>query len=119
MSQRGNRSYLGDDSRELNYNVCISQEFASRNKFEIIICSLVLVHNSNDFACARITAKMKELSNTIFLFEPVDSTTVSSYNSAARETEELINMFSENKVERKQNYLLFTDKMILLKLVRY
>ena len=102
---------------KVKYHEMFFQDFNEKQKFDIIICSLVLVHNSNnEELLSKFILNMKFYAKTIFLFEPIDTGIQASSDSKAFTVSEYKNLFNEYEVTKEQEYMLHTDKLIFLKL---
>jgi len=111
-----NRELLGEAANNINYFNCFFQDFQSNERVDIIISSLVLIHNTHKKAIEEMVAKMRDLSDTIFLFEQIDTGIQVSASTVARAESDYLSYFSGYTVVRRKEYQLSTDKIVFLKL---
>ncbi len=112
-----NKAYLGPElSGKVEYVHKFFQDYDTNKHFDILVCSLVLIHNVD--ALDEIVANMKRLADTIYLFEHIEDGAQVSRFTRPKTKNEYINMFSEYDVEKMEDYMLFTDHIACIKLVR-
>jgi 2-polyprenyl-3-methyl-5-hydroxy-6-metoxy-1,4-benzoquinol methylase len=113
-----NRKRLGLLAAKVNYVSEFAQEYRAQQQYDMVISSLVLIHNSDDEEFDRLTKMMATWSNTIFLFEHVDRDMITSSHTRTRTEQELLCAFPEFDPERRLDYFLMEDHIVFLKLVR-
>ena len=65
MIERNIESLRGAASK-VEYRHCFAQDYQPASKHDVAICSLVLVHNTNDLAFSELTNALKSLADTLF-----------------------------------------------------
>lgn len=116
MIQR-NKKFLGEElAKQVNYINCFFQDYQENKHFDILICSLVLIHNADELQ--EMVKNMKRLSDTIYLFEHVEDGAQVSRYTEPKTKNEYINLFTEYIVEKIDSHMLFTDNIAFIKLVR-
>lgn len=116
MLQR-NREFLGESlARKVNYVNCFFQDYQENLHFDLLICSLVLIHNADELQ--EIVSNMKRIADTIYLFEHVEDGALASRYTEPKTQSEYIGLFPEYDVEKTDSHMLFTDKIACIKLVR-
>ena len=115
-----NKKYLGGELiKKVEYSHCFFQDFQGRGPYDLLISMQMLMHNKEDFAFKAITEKMKAMSDTIFLFEQIDTGIQTSFQTKARSFEEYVSCFPEYQAEKLDtDRYLFTDQYMFIKLVR-
>jgi SAM-dependent methyltransferase len=113
-----NRARLGIHAQKVQYVQMFAQDFRPEKSYDVVISSLMLIHNVDDGDFRRLVEVMKMSSRTIFLFEHVDVGQQVSQHTRVRSEEELLSAFPEYKVERRREYQIFTDNILFLKLTR-
>lgn len=113
-----NRARLGPFAQKVRYVHTRIQEFRPDPQYDIVISSLMLIHNVEDEEFSAVVEVMKKSARTIFLFEHVDVGQQVSKHTRLRGEEELRSAFDEYKAERREEYQLFTDNLVFLKLTR-
>ena len=113
-----NRKLLGEAVNNIDYCNCFFQDYQSKKKVDVILSSLVMIHNIHSKAMDEMVAKMKDISDTIFLFEQIDTGIQVSASTNAKLESDYLSYFGDYTVARKKEYYLFTDKMVFLKLSR-
>lgn len=111
-----NKEYLKELSSKVNYVHSFFQDYKQDKKFDILVSSLVLIHNSNEIIA--FTDKMKKCSDTIYIFESVPSRTDVSWITKSNTKEEYLSYFKEYELVKEDMYMLHEDKIIFLKLKR-
>ncbi|MEW6733382.1 MAG: class I SAM-dependent methyltransferase [Acidobacteriota bacterium] len=113
-----NRQRLAGLARNVNYREMFAQDYQREKSHQIIIASLVLIHNVQENEFRKLVEMMSLYGETIFLFEHTDiGYKVSSY-TRPRTKAELLSAFQKYRVERQREYQLFNDNIVFLKLVR-
>ena len=115
-----NMEYLGPDLlKKVKYQQCFIQDFQGDGPYDLLVSAQMLIHNKEEFALKAITDKMKALSDTIFLFEQLDTGIQTSPETKARPYDEYVSHFPEYQVEKVDpNRYIFTDRYVFIKLVR-
>lgn len=112
-----NKKYLGNKlSQKVDYVNCFFQDYETSKHFDILICSLVLIHNAPELD--DIIKNMKRLSNIIYLFEHTDQGTQVSMHTDLKSADEYIAMFPEYDVIKRSSHMLCQDKISFIKLSR-
>ena len=112
-----NIKYLGVDlAKKVRYVQGFFQDFEDEKEYDILVCSLVLIHNSDDIIS--ITNNMKRIANTIYLFEQIEDGVQASRYTLPKTMKEYINYFPEYIVEKTCEYYLCLDKIGFIKLVK-
>jgi len=113
-----NKEYLGKDIRKkVTYINSFIQDIKVTSKFDIAVSSLVLTHNEVK-ETKKIINKLKSLSDTIYLFEPIDNSMQASNHSYAHTRELYIKCFEGYNIEKEDYYILCVDKLWCAKFVR-
>ena len=116
MLQR-NRDFLGEQlAKKVNYVNCFFQDYQEDIHFDLLICSLVLIHNADELQ--EIVWNMRRMADTIYLFEHVEDGAQVSRYTEPKTKNEYINLFPEFDVEKTDSHMLFTDHIACIKLVR-
>jgi hypothetical protein len=113
-----NREHLGDQAPEVDYIEMFAQDFRPDRLYDVVISSLVLIHNVDDRDFRQLVEVLKLSARTIFLFEHVDVARQVSQVTRIRSEQELLSAFHEYKVEKRREHRLFTDNLLFLKLTR-
>lgn len=112
-----NKEYLGSElAGRVNYVNSFFQDYDSPDFYDILVCSLVLIHNEPELK--EITDNMKRYSDVIYLFEHVEDGAQVSVYTDPKPAEEYIGYFPEYYVEKSDSHLLSTDKIAFIKLRR-
>jgi SAM-dependent methyltransferase len=113
-----NRERLGPRAALVNYICGFAQEYRPATRHNVVICSLVLIHNVDDRPFQELVNVMKASADIIFLFEDVSPVQQPRPATRLRSEQELLDAFHDYRVERKDYYSLFADRVLFLKLVR-
>jgi SAM-dependent methyltransferase len=116
-----NKEYVGGSLlSKIQYHRGFFQNYkrTEPTKFEMLICSLVLIHNVDDDLFRSFITRMKELSDVIYLFEHTDTNFRSGEYTKYRSKEEYLRCFPEYRETKSENYLLHTDKISFIRLQR-
>lgn len=113
-----NRARLGGLAAKVNYLHMFAQDYRPETAHEVVVSSLVLIHNVDDSDFRRLVDVMSMCAPTIFLFEHTDFGSQVSQHTRPRSAAELLSAFREYEVERRDDYRLFGYNLIFLKLVR-
>ncbi len=112
-----NRQNLGSELAEkVDYVHAFIQDYETDKHFDLLVCSLVLIHNASELE--EITTKMKELSDVIYLFEHTDQQTQVGMYTDIKTAAEYIAMFSEYTVKKRSAHMLCQDSISFIKLCR-
>jgi SAM-dependent methyltransferase len=113
-----NRNALGAHAEKVSYLLRFSQDYQPEQRHDVVISSLVLVHNVDDDAWGRLVNTMCACADSIFLFEHVDDPRMPHPHTRLRRAEDLVAAFSNYEVIRRRKYFLFEDQILFLKLRR-
>lgn len=114
------KNYLSsDEKRNVSFINCFFQDFDIQEKFDTVICSLVLTHNIDNAARSAFIEKLKFCANTIYLFEPTDYSSQSSPESHPVSFNSYLGYFPNHNTQKIKKYLLSTDEIVFLKLQTY
>jgi hypothetical protein len=113
-----NRKLLGNMAQNINYLPIFGQDYRPKTPHDIVISSLVLIHNVDENDFRQLVEMMSSCADTIFLFEHTDVAHQVSSHTRPRSEAELISAFRTFRAGRRQEYQLFNDNLIFLKLVR-
>jgi hypothetical protein len=113
-----NRKTLGKLADKVRYLRMFGQDYRTEERHDAVISSLVLIHNIEQDDFLQLVDAMTACTDTMFLFEHIDVAYQVSSHTHPRSEEELLSAFNEFHVERRQEYQLFNDNIIFLKLVR-
>lgn len=113
------KEYINEELHEkVNYCVGFFQDIRFTQKYDILVCSLVLIHNVNDSVLDKIISNMKRVADIIYLFEQVADGQSTSPYTKQRTKDEYISYFSGYAVEKSSEYNLSGDRIAFVKLVR-
>ncbi|HEU0078278.1 MAG TPA: methyltransferase domain-containing protein, partial [Longimicrobiaceae bacterium] len=115
---RMNRERLGRHAALVTYVCCFAQEYRPTVRHDVVVSSLVLIHNVDDRAFEDLVKVMQASADTIFLFEDVGTGDRRTGSTRLRSEQELLAAFRGYRVERREEYRLFEDHLLFLKLVR-
>lgn len=113
-----NKKLLGALSEKVKYHNMFAQDYKPKKIHDIVISSLVLIHNIDDDAFYNMIDVMSKCAEAIFLFEHTDEASQVSVGTHPRTEQELTDAFSEYRVIKRKEYVLFNDNLIFLKLIR-
>ena len=112
-----NKEFLGSAlANKVNYIHCFFQDYDGTEHYDLLICSLVLIHNADELQ--EIVTNMKRMADTIYLFEHVEDGAQVSRFTEPKTKNEYVNLFPEYDVEKTESYLLSLDEIAFIKLVR-
>jgi len=107
------KQYLGLLSHRVDYINCFFQDYETSKHFDILVCSLVLIHNAPELD--EITRNMKRLADVIYLFEHTDQETQVGMYTDLKTVDEYIAMFPEYTVIKQSSHMLCQDKISFIK----
>jgi SAM-dependent methyltransferase len=115
-----NKANLGKYASKVKYIQKFAQDLDidPENKYDLVISSLVLIHNVRDNDYNDLVQKMCSCSDTIFIFEHCDNWSMNSNATRIRNRNELLSSFSDFQCVKEQSYLLFNDNILFAKLTR-
>lgn len=114
---RKSKKYLGDVlSEKVDYVNCFFQDYKTKKHFDILVCSLVLIHNAPELD--EIIKNMKRLSDVIYIFEHTDQGTQVGVHTEIKSADEYISMFPEYTVIKRSSHMLCQDNISFIKLQR-
>jgi len=113
-----NRKRLGPFAARVNYVQTFGQDYHPKTRHDVVICSLVLIHNVGEYEFQELCHRMSTWADTIFLFEHTDVGAQVSWQTELRGSAHLLSAFSGFEEERTDEYHLFNDRITFLKLVR-
>ena len=109
-----NKRYLGPELiHKVDYVNCFFQDYNPDQHFDILICSLVLIHNAPEIH--EIVNNMKRLADTIYLFEHTDDGAQVSMYTEPKTREQYIELFPEFTVEKLSSHMLCQDNISFIK----
>ncbi|MCH5264140.1 MAG: metallophosphoesterase [Lachnospiraceae bacterium] len=112
-----NKGRLGTElAQRVEYVNCFFQDYQEDKHFDVLICSLVLIHNAPELD--EIANNMKRLSDTLYLFEHTDDGAQVSQYTEPKTKEEYIALFPEYSVEKLSFHMLCQDNISFIKLKR-
>jgi len=111
-----NRARLGEASQRINYHCGFAQDFQPDQLHDVAICSLVLIHNVDDDEFVALTNAVSASAKTIFLFEHVDEPRLPHPHTCLRPERTLVEAFSNHRIDARQEFDLFGDRIVFLKL---
>lgn len=112
-----NKKFVGEVlCKKVTYVNEFFQDFMPDKQYDLLVCSLVLIHNIDELD--DFVAKMKQCSKTIYLFEHVEDGAQGSKFTHPKTKEEYINMFPEYDVVKSDSHMLCTDLVACIKLIR-
>ena len=112
-----NKERLGTElAQRVKYVNCFFQDYQEDKHFDVLICSLVLIHNAPELD--EIANNMKRLSDTLYLFEHTDDGAQVSKYTEPKTKEEYIALFPEYSVEKLSSHMLCQDNISFIKLKR-
>jgi len=117
---RRNEYNLGELKNKVRLKRCFIQEFHDDAKFDVCVCSLVLIHNVSDSDFGRAVEVMCRCADTIFLFEDVTADRPTSPQTRLVSSAILEESFEKCGFvsERTDKYVLFQDTISFVKFVR-
>jgi SAM-dependent methyltransferase len=113
-----NKAYLGALASKVDYFQEFAQDYSPNKTHQVIISSLVLIHNIDDDEFYKLVKKMSSCADEIFLFEHTDVACQVSPFTRIRSVTELESAFYEYEVTKRSEYKIFDDSISFLKLVR-
>jgi hypothetical protein len=113
-----NKKYLGVSAGKIDYLEMFAQDYIPISPHQVVISSLVLIHNIDDDEFRRLVEMMSICADKIFLFEHTDVACQVSPHTRIRSVEELTSAFHGYRVKEKEEYQVFKDKITFLELVR-
>ncbi|MFH0989943.1 MAG: TIR domain-containing protein [bacterium] len=110
----------GQKTKRLEFKRCFIQELDTRRKYDVAVCSLVLIHNVEDAQFKSAVEKMCRCAETVYVFEDVTRGRTTSPHARFRSKEDLEQEFKLNGFVLKKNrpYKLFRDDIVFLKFNR-
>jgi hypothetical protein len=116
-----NRARLGDKASQVQYISSFAQDYRPPStRHDVVVCSLVLIHNVEDQQFKGLMAKMCECADVLFVIEDVTAGRPTSPHTLLRRREDLVDAFASQgyRLVRSGKHQLFDDQIALLKLVR-
>lgn len=97
-----------------------AQDFLPLAGHDIVICSLVLIHNVKDAEFLKLISGICGSCKTIFLFEDITQGRKTSPYTSLRTEETLEKAFTDHgfAIVKRDYYQLFMDKIVFMKLVK-
>lgn len=114
-----NKERLRDRAGRVTYVEKFFQDFSPDQTYHVVICSLVLIHNTEEAEFVLLVKKMCNLAKTIFVFEDVTQGRQTGRHTRIRSVNELQAAFADNQFYncRQAEHLLCTDTIVCLKFV--
>jgi hypothetical protein len=113
-----NREQLGAQARVVSYHTGFCQDYRPLRQHDVAIVSLVLIHNITARAFQELAQAISACASTVFLFEHIGRLERSTAATRTRSEAEILAAFHGFEAERRDDYALFDDQLIFLKLVR-
>jgi SAM-dependent methyltransferase len=107
---------LGERSRLVKFVNEFAQDY--RGSHGIVIASLVLIHNVDDYEFKELARAMSDCADRMLLFEHVDAPRIPHPHTRLRSEEDLVAEFSDFVIARRDSYRLFEDEIAFLDLIR-
>jgi hypothetical protein len=114
-----NRQRLGAEAKRVIYRREFAQDYKPDRSHDVVLSSLVLIHNIDDEEFYQLGEVISSCAPTVFLFEHTDVAYQVSSHTRPRSEEDLVKAFHQFRVEKRQEYQLFSDRLVFLKLVRW
>jgi len=107
------------DKFDINrYVVTFAQCYYPKHRYEVVVCSLVLVHNVNNADFRELIKRLCDMAETVFVFEDVSTKRSTSPRTYIRTIEDIRKTFNEfNFTLIRMNeplYNLFSDQIAFL-----
>jgi 2-polyprenyl-3-methyl-5-hydroxy-6-metoxy-1,4-benzoquinol methylase len=112
-----NKNKVGENSKKIEYHQVFFEDYKPDDIYDIGICSLILTHIVSDENYDSFITKLKQISKTLFIFEPIDSSQHASKYAKPRDLNFLLQKFEGWNVIKSKEYMLFNDKLIFLKML--
>jgi SAM-dependent methyltransferase len=114
------KSGLGAHGAGIRYHCGLAQDYPGDERFDIGICSLVLIHNVNDPMYYALLDRITSLADTVVVAEHVDGGRIPSKHTALRSVEQFVRDFEARGflLQRKGDHLLFNDRVVFLNFTR-
>ena len=114
------RRRLPNASDSVSFIEGFAQDFLPLTGHDIVISSLVLVHNVRDAEFFKLVSGICGSGNIIFLFEDITQGRKTSPYTSLRPEETLEKAFLDQgfTVVKRDHYQLFTDRIVFMKLVK-
>jgi 2-polyprenyl-3-methyl-5-hydroxy-6-metoxy-1,4-benzoquinol methylase len=105
------------NSTEIEYLECFAQDIPE-SSYDVLVLSLVLIHNVDENLFNRLIEKICRLSEVIFLFEDITISRKSSPQTKLRSEKAILEKFKQHNysVIKKEYHSIINDKIIFLKL---
>ena len=113
-----NKNNLGSQSKLVEYQRIFAQDYQPEKHFDAVVCSLVLIHNTDDEMFEQMVNMMSNIADTIFLFEHIDIDVQVSESTKTRSEIELKSSFYKFACVKDYHYKLFSDNIIFMKLLK-
>ena len=108
---------LSDQQDKISYYHGLAQTYSGKTH-DLVICSLVLVHNVYDNLFHDLVDKIASCTDVVFVFEDVTKGRRTGPHTKLRSREEIQQSFRGFRVERDETHLLYKDEIAFMKLVR-
>jgi len=108
------------NARNVSFIEGFAQDFLPLTGHDIVVCSLVLIHNVKDAEFLQLISGICDSCKTIFLFEDISHGRKTSPYTNLRPEETLEKAFTGQgfTVVRRYYYQLFTDRIVFMKLAK-
>ena len=113
-----NQERLGEVNAQKVTYICDFAQNYRGGPHEIVICSLVLIHNVTDSGFQLLVKKICESCSSVFLFEDITLNRQTSPSTRIRKEDDLVDAFKLYgfKVSQQDTYDLVDDRILFLKL---
>jgi pimeloyl-ACP methyl ester carboxylesterase/SAM-dependent methyltransferase len=115
---RQNREHLDNLVNKVTFHKMFAQDYDRSRRHDVIVCSLVLVHNIDSDEFFQLTDVMSNCADMIFLFEHVDVNQQVSRFTRPRSEEELLAAFPSHRIAKRETHQLLMDNIVFLKLIK-
>lgn len=114
-----NRKRLGKDAERVRYLHGFAQDLC-RGRFDVIVSSLVLIHNTENESFLALVNTLQQCSDVIFVFEHVERKAIERHSFTRIRTEaELCEPFSAYRIAKRSEHFLFDDRILFFKFERH
>ena len=118
MIARNRERLANPDERDVSYIEGFAQDALAGKQYDVIVCSLVLIHNVTEQSFSSLVRRMCESAPRIFVFENVKRDSVTSPATVLRSADALEAAFGGYgfRVDARNLHSLFGDEILFLNL---